>query len=154
MREPGLPGNLDIIPRVPKIGVTSSRTTLHLAAVRALATRPEVTAFALLLPSPVTNGDLGELLEMLGHKLTALEVQQVRRLRGLVFLLHLQCNRCVLPPACRGFVPGMHGPVKLDGRPFLCVLTVVRSGTLGVSMRLQSRGACIVPVIGSRRCQI
>ena len=48
------------------------------AAVHALAARPEVDSFALVLPSPVTEGDLGELLAVLGTKLTSLEVQQVR----------------------------------------------------------------------------
>lgn len=80
MRDPGLPANLDIIPRVARIGVTSSRTALHLAAVRALAARTEVAAFALSLPSPITNSDLADLLAMLGPKLTSLEVQQVGRL--------------------------------------------------------------------------
>ena len=52
--------------------------SLHLAAVRSLAARPEVEAFSLLLPSPITPDDLAGLLGMLGPKLTALEVQQVR----------------------------------------------------------------------------
>ncbi len=88
MRDPGLPANLDIIPRVARIGVTSSRTALHLAAVRALAARTEVAAFALSLPSPITNSDLADLLAMLGPKLTSLEVQQV----GVPVLL-LSCTR-------------------------------------------------------------
>ena len=37
VRDPGLPNNLGIIPSVPVIRVTSSRTKLHLAATRALA---------------------------------------------------------------------------------------------------------------------
>jgi hypothetical protein len=77
VRDPGLPHNLDIIPRVPRLGVTSSRTALHLAAVRALAARPEVLSFCLSLPSPVSTEDFCELLSMLGTKLTSLEVQQV-----------------------------------------------------------------------------
>jgi hypothetical protein len=77
VRDPGLPHNLDIIPRVARIGVTSSRTALHLAAVHALAARPEVASFALSLPSPITNADLCDLLAVLGPKLTSLEVQQV-----------------------------------------------------------------------------
>lgn len=77
VRDPGLPANLDIIPRVARIGVTSSRTALHLAAVRALAARSEITSFALSLPSPITNADLTDLVALLGLKLTSLEVQQV-----------------------------------------------------------------------------
>ncbi len=46
--------------------------------MHALAARPEVHSFSLVLPSPVTEGDLGELLGVLGTKLTSLEVQQVR----------------------------------------------------------------------------
>ncbi|CAL8468747.1 g8287 [Coccomyxa elongata] len=80
VRDPGLPANLDIIPRVARIGVTSSRTALHLAAVRALAARTEVAAFALSLPSPITNSDLADLLAMVGPKLTSLEVQQAHEL--------------------------------------------------------------------------
>ncbi len=78
VRDPGLPHNLNIIPRVSRIGVTSSRTALHLAAVHALAARPEVASFSLSLPSPITSADLCELLSELGPKLTSLEVQQVR----------------------------------------------------------------------------
>ncbi|EIE22289.1 RNI-like protein [Coccomyxa subellipsoidea C-169] len=80
VRDPGLPHNLNIIPRVSRIGVTSSRTALHLAAVHALAARPEVASFSLSLPSPITNADLCELLSVLGPKLTSLEVQQAHEL--------------------------------------------------------------------------
>lgn len=45
---PGLPRNMAIVPRVPEIAVTASRTVEHALAMRALATRPSVTAFRLV----------------------------------------------------------------------------------------------------------
>ena len=47
---PGLPRNMAVVPRVPEIAVTASRTMEHALAMRALATRPSVTAFRLVRP--------------------------------------------------------------------------------------------------------
>ncbi len=77
MRDPGLPYNLGIIPSVPIIKVTSSRTKLHLAATRALAAREDVKSFGLSLPSPTTDLELMELMTWTAPRLTCLEIQQV-----------------------------------------------------------------------------
>jgi len=77
VRDPGLPGNLGIIPSVPVIKVTSSRTKLHLAATRALAGREDVQSFGLSLPSPTTDLELMELMTWTWERLTSLEIQQV-----------------------------------------------------------------------------
>ncbi len=77
MRDPGLPYNLGIIPSVPFIKVTSSRTKLHLAATRALAAREDVKSFGLSLPSPTTDLELMELMTWTAPRLTCLEIQQV-----------------------------------------------------------------------------
>ncbi len=45
---PGLPRNMAIVPRVPEIAVTASRTVEHALAMRALATRASVRAFRLV----------------------------------------------------------------------------------------------------------
>ena len=45
---PGLPRNMAIVPRVPEIAVTASRTVEHALAMRALATRTSVTSFRLV----------------------------------------------------------------------------------------------------------
>lgn len=77
VRDPGLPYNLGIIPSVPIIKVTSSRTKLHLAATRALAAREDVKSFGLSLPSPTTDLELMELMTWTAPRLTCLEIQQV-----------------------------------------------------------------------------
>ena len=77
VRDPGLPNNLGIIPSVPVIRVTSSRTKLHLAATRALAARTDVRSFGLTLPSPTTDLELMELMTWTSPRLTCLEIQQV-----------------------------------------------------------------------------
>ena len=77
VRDPGLPHNLGIIPSVPIIKVTSSRTKLHLAATRALAAREDVQSFGLSLPSPTTDLELMELMTWTAPRLTCLEIQQV-----------------------------------------------------------------------------
>ena len=77
VRDPGLPNNLTIIPRVPIVKVTSSRTKLHLAATRALAAREDVRSFGLTLPSPTTDLELQELMTWTWPRLTSLDIQQV-----------------------------------------------------------------------------
>ena len=79
VRDPGLPNNLGIIPSVPVIRVTSSRTKLHLAATRALAARTDVRSFGLTLPSPTTDLELMELMTWTCPRLTCLEIQQVAK---------------------------------------------------------------------------
>ena len=79
VRDPGLPNNLGIIPSVPVIRVTSSRTKLHLAATRALAARTDVRSFGLTLPSPTTDLELMELMTWTFPRLTCLEIQQVSK---------------------------------------------------------------------------
>ena len=79
VRDPGLPNNLGIIPSVPVIRVTSSRTKLHLAATRALAARTDVRSFGLTLPSPTTDLELMELMTWTSPRLTCLEIQQVSK---------------------------------------------------------------------------
>ena len=83
VRDPGLPNNLGIIPSVPVIRVTSSRTKLHLAATRALAAREDVKSFGLSLPSPTTDLELMELMTWTAPRLTCLEIQQVLLRPGL-----------------------------------------------------------------------
>ncbi|CAL5221478.1 g3677 [Coccomyxa viridis] len=80
VRDPGLPYNLGIIPSVPIIKVTSSRTKLHLAATRALAAREDVKSFGLSLPSPTTDLELMELMTWTAPRLTCLEIQQAHEL--------------------------------------------------------------------------
>ncbi len=87
VRDPGLPNNLGIIPSVPVIRVTSSRTKLHLAATRALAARTDVRSFGLTLPSPTTDLELMELMTWTSPRLTCLEIQQVSKA-----LYCLPCN--------------------------------------------------------------
>ena len=55
VREPGLPENLDIIPHVPCIGVTSSRTAMHL-----------VSALAHVRTTSLVGTPLASLLEGVG----------------------------------------------------------------------------------------
>ena len=88
VRDPGLPNNLGIIPSVPVIRVTSSRTKLHLAATRALAARTDVRSFGLTLPSPTTDLELMELMTWTSPRLTCLEIQQVAEA--------LPCIPCIL----------------------------------------------------------
>ncbi|KAK9844038.1 hypothetical protein WJX81_002646 [Elliptochloris bilobata] len=77
---PGLPRNMAIVPRVPEVAVTASRTVEHALAMRALATRPSVTAFRLVLPMPLDDGELADIVREVGSKLVRLELQAAYQL--------------------------------------------------------------------------
>lgn len=100
MREPGLPHNLGIIPSVPIIKVTSSRTKLHLAATRALAAREDVASFGLSLPSPTTDLELQELMTWTCPRLTSLEIQQVLPCPNVFMLPSAPAMHACIPAPC------------------------------------------------------